>query len=113
MDRDFNGVYSGLSLSFLMLVCLEVGIPSDKLAMLMDSSQGFSLLLATVLKAIGSRRYYDSDDEYAPERLPLLKNALHSPTTCVIGDPVFPSKNDTWSKRTDDKVSIHNHVLNC
>lgn len=72
--------------------------------MLMDFYQGLSLLLAMVLKAIGSRRYYESDDEYAPERLPFLKNALHSPTTCVIGDPVFPSKNDTWNKRTDDEV---------
>ncbi|CAK9314774.1 unnamed protein product [Citrullus colocynthis] len=77
-------------------VCKWIGIS-------MVSIQGLSLLLATVLKAIGSHRYYDSDDEYAPERLPLLQNALHSPTTCVIGDPVFPSKNDTWNKRTDDK----------
>ncbi|XP_038902885.1 tetraspanin-19 isoform X2 [Benincasa hispida] len=77
-------------------ICKWIGIS-------MVSIQGLSLLLAMVLKAIGSRRYYDSDDEYASERLPLLKNALHSPTTCVIGDPVFPSKNDTWNKRTDDE----------
>lgn len=72
--------------------------------MLIDFYQGLSLLLAMVLKAIGSRRYYESDDEYAPERLPFLKNTLHSPTACVIGDPVFPSKNDTWNKQTEDKV---------
>ncbi|KAA0062078.1 tetraspanin-19 [Cucumis melo var. makuwa] len=78
-------------------ICKWIGISTV-------SIQGLSLLLAMVLKAIGSRRYYESDDEYAPERLPFLKNALHSPTTCVIGDPVFPSKNDTWNKRTDDEV---------
>ncbi|XP_023534181.1 tetraspanin-19 [Cucurbita pepo subsp. pepo] len=77
-------------------ICQWIGIS-------MMSIQGLSLLLAMLLKAIGSRRYYDSDDDYAPERLPLLKNALHSPSTCVIGDPVFPSKNDAWNKRTDDE----------
>lgn len=48
--------------------------------------QGLSLLLAMILKALGPHQYYDSsDDEYSPDRVPLLKNA---PPYVVI-DPVY------------------------
>lgn len=93
------------SLFSLMLASVLRYIPCEKLAMSIGLSQGLSLLLAMILKAIGARRYYDSDDDYAPEKLPLIKNAaLHSPATIVVGDPVFASKNNTWNKTDDNKV---------
>ena len=58
--------------------------------------QGLSLLLAMILKALGPHQYYDgSDDEYAPDRVPLLKNASHPPY--VVVDPAYGSKND-WNR---------------
>lgn len=55
--------------------------------------QGLSFLLAMVLKVLGPDRYYDRDDEYAPDRVPLLRNSFHPPTY-VVGDPVYGSKSD-------------------
>lgn len=56
------------------------------------SVQGLSILLAMVLKALGPHQYYDSDDEYDPERGPLLKKYVHPPPY-VVGDPIYRSKN--------------------
>lgn len=67
--------------------------------------QGLSLLLAMILKALGPHQYYDSDDEYVTERVPLLKNAV-LPPPYVIGDPVYGSKNDAWNIRINDKVAM-------
>ncbi|KAM1189585.1 hypothetical protein ACFX2J_025243 [Malus domestica] len=69
--------------------------------------QGLSLLLAMILKALGPHPYYDSDDEYIPERVPLLKNAV-LPPPYVVGDPVYGSnvygsKSDSWNIRINDK----------
>ncbi|KAH0983332.1 hypothetical protein GBA52_010509 [Prunus armeniaca] len=66
---------------------------------------GLSLLLAMILKALGPHQYYDSDDEYVPERVPLLKNAV-LPPPYVIGDPVYGSKNDAWNIRINDKNKL-------
>ncbi|ONI17378.1 hypothetical protein PRUPE_3G155500 [Prunus persica] len=66
--------------------------------------QGLSLLLAMILKALGPHQYYDSDDEYVTERVPLLKNAV-LPPPYVIGDPVYGSKNDAWNIRINDKAT--------
>ncbi|TXG55186.1 hypothetical protein EZV62_020442 [Acer yangbiense] len=71
------------------------------------SVQGVSFLLALMLKALGPHQYYDSDDEYAPDRVPLLKNAVHPPTY-VVGDPVCGSRTDAWTIRVNDKVEILN-----
>ncbi|KAK0588962.1 hypothetical protein LWI29_007759 [Acer saccharum] len=68
------------------------------------SVQGVSFLLALMLKALGPHQYYDSDDEYAPDRVPLLKNAV-LPPTYVVGDPVCGSRTDAWTIRVNDKVS--------
>ncbi|XP_058729538.1 tetraspanin-19-like [Vicia villosa] len=57
------------------------------------SVQGFSLLLAMILKALGPHQYYDSDDEYAPDRVPLLKNA---PPPYVEQGYGYGPKNDAW-----------------
>ncbi|KAK0590610.1 hypothetical protein LWI29_029408 [Acer saccharum] len=72
-----------------------------------NPNRGVSFLLALMLKALGPHQYYDSDDEYAPDRVPLLKNAVHPPTY-VVGDPVCGSRTDAWTIRVNDKVEILN-----
>lgn len=52
--------------------------------------QGLSFLLAVVLRVLGPHRYYDSDDEYASDRHPLLQN---SPPY----DPRHGTRNDNWN----------------
>ncbi|KAK2379791.1 tobamovirus multiplication protein 2A [Trifolium repens] len=59
------------------------------------SVQGFSLLLAMILKALGPHQYYDSDDEYTPDRVPLLMNA---PTYVVDQRYGHGPKNDAWTR---------------
>ena len=66
--------------------------------------QGLSLLLAMLLKALGPHQYYDSDDDYAPERVALLMNAAQPPPY-VVGDPVYASKN-ACNIRITDKVRM-------
>lgn len=53
-------------------------------------AQGFSILLATALRALGPNRSTDyySDDEYSPVRLPLM-NHQAKPPAYVIGKPSF------------------------
>jgi hypothetical protein len=67
--------------------------------------QGLSMLLATILKALGppSDRYYESDDEYLPDRVPLLKNYV-PPQSYVVGESAYGAKNDSWNLRTNSKV---------
>jgi len=67
------------------------------------SVQGLSLLLSMLLKALGPHQYYDSDDDYAPDRVALLVNAAQPPPY-VVGDPVYGSKN-AWNVRITDKAS--------
>jgi len=59
------------------------------------NKQGLSLLLAMILKALGPHQYYDSDDEYAPDRVPLLKNA---PPQYVVVDPGYAHGNEAWNR---------------
>ncbi|KAJ7981443.1 tetraspanin-19 [Quillaja saponaria] len=66
--------------------------------------QGLSILLAMVLKALGPHQYYDSDDEYASDRVPLLKNAVHPPPY-VVGDPIYGLRNDSWNIRISDTTN--------
>lgn len=63
------------------------------------------MLLATILKALGppSDRYYESDDEYLPDRVPLLKNYV-PPQSYVVGESAYGAKNDSWNLRTNSKV---------
>lgn len=70
--------------------------------------QAVSILLAMILKALGphpERYHYESDDDYIPDRVPLLKNYVPSPS-CVVGDPVYGSKNDAWNIRINSKVGM-------
>lgn len=56
-------------------------------------AQGLSFLLAMVLKALGPRRErcYDSDEEYADSRRPLLRNPVEPPPYVVV-DPLYGPK---------------------
>lgn len=65
--------------------------------------QGLCFLLALILKALGPHQYYDSDDEFASDRVPLLRNAVQSPNY-VVGDPVY--RGDAWTIRVNEKVKI-------
>lgn len=70
--------------------------------------QGLSILLSMVLKAMGPHleRYYESDDDYTPDGVPLLKNYVPQ-TSYVVGDPVYGSKNDSWNIRINSKVACN------
>lgn len=65
------------------------------------------MLLATILRNLGPHpeRCYDSDDDYIPDRVPLLKNYGH-PCYAVGADPIYGSKNDSWNVRINDKVRV-------
>ncbi|KAF8391366.1 hypothetical protein HHK36_023670 [Tetracentron sinense] len=65
------------------------------IGLLIVSTQGLSILLAMVLRALGpgQERSYDSDDDYVPARLPLLKHPVQS-LPYVVGDPHTVPKND-------------------
>ncbi|KAK9131752.1 hypothetical protein Scep_011280 [Stephania cephalantha] len=58
-----------------------------------------------ILRALGSDqvRDYDSDDDFAVARLPLLRNPAQVPP-CVVGEPQFIHKGDSWNVRIHDKV---------
>lgn len=56
-----------------------------------------SLFLGMILRALGpdSRDGCDSDDEYIPARLPLLRDRVqHAP---YVGDPSAPYQKDSWN----------------
>ncbi|KAI3854280.1 hypothetical protein MKW98_024703 [Papaver atlanticum] len=68
------------------------------------AAQGLSILLSMILRALGPDQggFYDSDDDYTPARLPLLKNPTHPPAY-VVADPRFAPKSDSWNVRIQDK----------
>ncbi|WCJ30697.1 Tetraspanin family protein [Euphorbia peplus] len=66
------------------------------------SIQGLSFVLALILKGLGPHQYYDSDDEYVSDRLPLLNHAV-IPPPYVVGNPILGSKTDSWSIRINEK----------
>ncbi|KAF8413899.1 hypothetical protein HHK36_001895 [Tetracentron sinense] len=85
------------------------------IGLLIISAQGLSILLAMVLRALGTGReiYYDSDDDYAPARLLLLKHPVQPPPY-VVGDPQYAPKNDAWNIRIHEKVmriASNNHIF--
>ncbi|XP_044503198.1 tetraspanin-19-like isoform X2 [Mangifera indica] len=84
LSRSFTQFVDFIRLNFQF--CVWIGLS-------FVSVQGLSFLLAMVLKVLGPDRYYDRDDEYAPDRVPLLRNSFHPPTY-VVGDPVYGSKSD-------------------
>ncbi|KAJ0963973.1 hypothetical protein J5N97_029095 [Dioscorea zingiberensis] len=69
------------------------------------AAQAISIFLAMILRALGPDRgsFYDSDDDYTPARLPLLRNQVqHSPQTEV---PYLPLKNESWNVGINEKVN--------
>lgn len=62
--------------------------------------QGTGILLTIILRALGpyTERYYDSDDDYSPGLVPLLRNYVPSPSYAVA-DPNHASKSDSWNIR--------------
>ncbi|KAL2466477.1 Tetraspanin-19 [Abeliophyllum distichum] len=66
--------------------------------------QGLSMLLAMILKALGphSETYYESDDDYTPDRVPLLKNYV--PPHSYVSDPLYQPKNDSWNIKINSKA---------
>jgi len=70
--------------------------------------QGLSFLVAMILKAVGPHPCYDSDDDYASDRVPLLKEVVHPPPYVVV-NPVTGSRNDAWSIRINEKVEMLNY----
>ncbi|XP_057506303.1 tetraspanin-19-like [Actinidia eriantha] len=79
-------------------ICKWIGI-------LVVCVQGLCMLLAMILKALGPHpeRCYDSDDDYIPDRVPLLKNYVQP--SYGVGDPVYGTKNHSWNVRINDKGS--------
>ncbi|XP_030968570.1 tetraspanin-19-like [Quercus lobata] len=74
------------------------------ISLLILLAQGFSILLSLVLRTLGPNQKsyfnYDSDEDYAPERLPLINNKVQPPPYVnVIADPRFSSKSDTWNAK--------------
>ncbi|CAA3011510.1 tetraspanin-19-like isoform X2 [Olea europaea var. sylvestris] len=67
--------------------------------------QGLSMLLAMILKALGpnSITYYESDDDYIPDRVPLLKNYV-PPRSYAVSDPLYQRKNDSWNIKINSKA---------
>lgn len=57
-----------------------------------------------ILRALGPDRgsFYDSDDDYTPARLPLLRNHVqHNPSTV---SPHPPLNSDSWNVGIHEKV---------
>ncbi|KAJ6707046.1 TETRASPANIN [Salix viminalis] len=61
-------------------------------------SQGFSMLLAMALGALGpnNESNYEIDEEHPPARLPLINHHLQQPPY-VVGEPRFAGKSDAWN----------------
>ncbi|XVF40520.1 hypothetical protein PTKIN_Ptkin01aG0120200 [Pterospermum kingtungense] len=67
------------------------------IGLLIILGQGLSVLLAMALRALGPNQCsnYDSDEEFAPARLPLVNNQAQQPAY-IMGDSTFPNKNEAW-----------------
>lgn len=67
-------------------------------------SQGASVLLAMLLKALGPHRHYDSDDEYDVSTVALLRDA-RQPHPYVVGEPYYGPKPDSWTVRINERAN--------
>ncbi|XP_062107340.1 tetraspanin-19 isoform X1 [Humulus lupulus] len=107
INRDWEGDFpedpSGSFDQFKAFVRLNFNI-CKWIGLSIVTVQGLCLLLAMILKALGPDQYYDSDDEYTTDRVPLLPNSAHPPTY-VVGDPVYGSNSASWGIRINDKTN--------
>eukprot|EP00262_Sarcandra_glabra_P009556 TRINITY_DN23986_c0_g1_i1.p1 TRINITY_DN23986_c0_g1~~TRINITY_DN23986_c0_g1_i1.p1 ORF type:complete len:223 (+),score=32.55 TRINITY_DN23986_c0_g1_i1:196-864(+) len=73
--------------------------------LLVVAAQAVSIILAMILRALGPDRAidYDSDDDYIPARLPLLKN--HVQQSPYVAHPHFALKNDAWNVRIHEEAT--------
>lgn len=71
------------------------------------AAQGMSIVLAMVLRGLGPDHgsYYDSDDDYVPTRLPLLRNQVQH--TQHVMEPHLSPKKDSWNSRIHNKMATH------
>ncbi|XP_039128403.1 tetraspanin-19 [Dioscorea cayenensis subsp. rotundata] len=79
-------------------ICKWVGL-------IVVASQAVSIFLAMILRALGPDRgsFYDSDDDYTPARLPLLRNHVqHNPSTV---SPHPPLNSDSWNVGIHEKIN--------
>ncbi|KAJ8642807.1 hypothetical protein MRB53_004555 [Persea americana] len=78
---------------------------------LIVAAQALSILLAMILRALGPDRggYYDSDDDYTPARLPLLKPPVQQPPYAV--DSHFQLKSDVWNVRINVFFTFNSTVI--
>ncbi|KAG2683741.1 hypothetical protein I3760_10G047400 [Carya illinoinensis] len=62
-------------------------------------AQGFSILLAVALRTLGPSYYnYDSDGDYAPERLPLINDKVQPPPYVKdLSDPRSAINYNAWN----------------
>ncbi|KAG6756011.1 hypothetical protein POTOM_039425 [Populus tomentosa] len=81
------------------------------IAMFIVLVQGFSILLAMTLRALGPNNgsKYDIDEEYTSARLPLINPHSQTPPY-VVGEPRFPIKNDAWNVRIHFQLTIGQQV---
>ncbi|MQL88632.1 hypothetical protein Taro_021191, partial [Colocasia esculenta] len=72
------------------------------IGLMIVGAQALSILLAMVLRALGPDREgdYDSDDDYIPTRLPLLRNH-QNPSYAHVDSH---AKNENWSLKIHEKV---------
>lgn len=61
------------------------------IGLLIVLAQGLSILVALILRSLGPNKDYESDDEYNPARLPLIKHGVQ-PAPCVCPEQGLASK---------------------
>lgn len=64
------------------------------------ASQAISIFLSLALRVLGPEQVinYDSDDDYVPARLPLLRNQAQQAQH--VADPILSPKNESWNAKT-------------
>ncbi|KAK2985502.1 hypothetical protein RJ640_008675 [Escallonia rubra] len=81
-----------------LLFTLEAAVTVD-VFLNRNWEEGLCMLFAMILKALGPRdeRCYESDDDYDPDRVPLLKSYARQPPYVVV-DPLYGSRNGSTVK---------------
>ncbi|XP_077223824.1 tetraspanin-19-like [Tasmannia lanceolata] len=69
------------------------------------AAQALSIFLAMILRALGPDHgsYYDSDDDYTPARVPLLRNQITHPP--YVAYPHYALQNNAWNASASEKIN--------